>query len=100
MEWFNFASRLFCHICGGMGCRYFVNYSNAVPFMSLCAFLFRLPTLFFGRRFYKSLCVYAEILPISHNPSEVSSANHGCFTGNFRGVGKEVQRGETKVFNR
>ena len=76
MEWFVFTSRLVCHICRGMGCGYFVSYSNAVPFISLYAFLFNLPTLFLGRRNYKSLWLYADVLPILHNPSEVLSADH------------------------
>ena len=30
-----------------------------------------------GRRFYKSLWVYADVFPVSCNPSGVSSADHG-----------------------
>jgi len=85
MGLFVFALRLICHICKGLclRCKDVHIYSPA--------FLFNLPTPFLVRRYYKSLCVYADVLPILHSPSrrvcdlsrqaEVLSANHSCFTG-------------------
>jgi len=93
MEWFVFTSRLICHIYERLRlrCKDVRIHSHAFP----C----NLPMFFFGRRYYKSLCVYAEVPPILHNPSRrvcplrriaasdssrqagVLSANHGRFTG-------------------
>ena len=84
MGWFNFASRLSCYIYRGVGFGY--STSKAVSIISLSAFSFNLPTPFLGWRKYKSLWLYAEVLPILRNSSNISSANHGCFTGNFRGL--------------
>jgi len=73
MECFDHASRLICRIGEGLRlrCKDVRIYSHT--------FLFNLPMLFWVRRYYKSLCVYADIISILHNLSE--SANHGRFTG-------------------
>ena len=64
---------------------HFIGFFCAVPPENVhtCsrAFLCNLPMLFLGRRFYKSLWVYADALPVSRNPSGLSSADHGYFKG-------------------
>jgi hypothetical protein len=73
MGLFVFALRLICHICKRLRlrCKDVRIHSHAFP----C----NLPMLFWVRRYYKSLWLYADIISILRNPSEVSSANHGCF---------------------
>ena len=120
MEWFIFTSRLICRICRRLRlrCRYVTNSGRKANLLTsisctglvdnlyiyIHAFLYNLPRLFLSRRYYnKSLCVYADVLPISHNPSRriiscvggaarradsarqagISSANHSCFLSNF-----------------
>jgi len=70
MEWFVFTSRLICRI----GERLRLRCKDVHIYSS--TFLFNLPMFFLGRRYYKSLCVYADIISILHNLSE--SANHDC----------------------